>query len=132
MHSACTQNRRPANLSIRQFLLTGLQFCSMLTMHHDIEEAHIFPRLAVKMPIFRANERMKEHHKVIHDGLVKLQEYLDSCKGGERELRMAEMLEIMNSFGDTLWEHLDEEVAQLGAENMRVFWTLGEMKAFVF
>jgi hypothetical protein len=132
MHSACTQNSRPANLSLRQFLMAGLNFCSMLTLHHDIEEEHFFPRLGEKMPIFRDNERMKQHHKVIHGGLIRLQNYLNECRSTERELRMDEMLEIMDSFGETLWVHLDEEVVQLGAENMRKFWTLREMKAFQF
>ena len=34
---------------------------------------------------------------------------------------------VLDSFGGVLWQHLDEEVEQLGAENMRRFWTLEEM-----
>jgi len=132
LHDACTQNKRPGNLSIRQFLLSGLNFCSVLTLHHDIEEAHVFPRLAQKMPIFRANERMKNHHKQIHSGLVTFEKYLNECRNGEKELRLNEMKEVMDSFGDVLWEHLDEEVQQLGAENMRKFWTLDEVKTLIF
>jgi hypothetical protein len=40
---------------------------------------------------------------------------------------MAELKNIMDSFGETLWTHLAEEVEQLGAENMRRYWTLAEM-----
>jgi hypothetical protein len=38
------------------------------------------------------------------------------------------MLEVMESFEKILWQHLDEEVVQLGAENMRKFWTIDELK----
>jgi hemerythrin-like domain-containing protein len=96
-------------------------------MHHDIEEAHFFPNLAKKMPIFQENERMKNHHKQIHAGLVRFQAYLNECRGGERELRLPEMKEVMDSFGEVLWIHLDEEVENLRAENMRKYWTMSEM-----
>ena len=41
---------------------------------------------------------------------------------------MEEMKEIMDSFGEVLWQHLDDEVEQLGAENMRKYWTINEMR----
>jgi hypothetical protein len=31
-----------------------------------------------------------------------------------------------------LWEHLDEEVKTLGADNMRRYWSLDEMKRMPF
>lgn len=58
----------------------------------------------------------------------KLEAYLDACQSGEKELRMDEMKVVMDSFGKTLWAHLDDEVKALGAENMRKYWTLQEMK----
>lgn len=41
---------------------------------------------------------------------------------------MQEMKEIMDGFGMVLWEHLNDEVEQLGAENMRKYWALEEMR----
>lgn len=41
---------------------------------------------------------------------------------------MQEMKEILDSFGEVLWQHLDDEVEQLGAENMRKYWSLDEMR----
>lgn len=66
-------------------------------------------------------------HKQIHKGLDKLTEYLEQCSTGERELRLSEMKEIMDGFGKVLWQHLDDEVKELGAENMRKYWTKEEM-----
>jgi hemerythrin-like domain-containing protein len=128
LYSACEANKRPSNLSIRQFLNVGLQFCNHLTLHHNIEEEHIFPVLAKRMPAFQHEMQMKTHHKAIHTGLVELQTWLEECRSGERELNLRELKAIMDTFRQILWEHLDAEVEQLGAENMRKFWTIAEMQ----
>lgn len=128
MYKACEANKRPAGVSIREFLCTGLQFCNHLEMHHGIEEQHIFPVLATKMPAFKKELELLTQHKQIHAGLEKFQEYLDDCLSGEKELRLGEMKTILDGFGDVLWKHLDQEVKELGAENMRKYWTLEEMR----
>lgn len=128
MYDACVASKRPAGMSIKQFLTTGLDFCSMLTLHHNIEEQHIFPLLGRKMPLFQKQDTLVAQHKQIHAGLEKLEKYLAECRVGERELRLEELKNVMDGFGTILWAHLDEEVGQLGAENMRKFWSLEEMK----
>jgi hemerythrin-like domain-containing protein len=97
-------------------------------MHHGIEERHIFPILARKMPAFQKELELLTHHKMIHAGLEKMQEYLHDCRSGEKELRLSELKGLMDGFGDVLWTHLDAEVKELGAENMRKFWSLEEMR----
>lgn len=97
-------------------------------MHHTIEEMHIFPVLAKKMPAFRKELELLTQHKQIHTGLDQFQAYLQDCTAGERELRLAELKSLMDKFGTVLWTHLSDEVEQLGAENMRRYWTLDEMK----
>ena len=115
-------------MTIAQFLYTGLQFCHQLDMHHSIEEAHIFPVLAKKMPAFRKELELLTQHKQIHAGLDRFQAYLESCSNGERDLRLGELKDIMDTFGEVLWAHLSDEVEQLGADNMRKYWTIDEMK----
>jgi hemerythrin-like domain-containing protein len=114
-------------MSIRQFLSIGLDFCHHLETHHMIEERYFFPELAVKMPLFRQRDHLLSQHAQIHAGLEGFEKYLMDCRRGERELRMEEMKELMDKFGKVLWAHLDDEVEQLGAENMRKFWTREEM-----
>lgn len=128
LYGACEANKRPNNMSIRQFIQLGQQFCHHLTVHHTIEEQHIFPILAKKMPAFKKELELLTQHKQIHAGLDKLEKYLEDCSDGERELRMAELKEILDGFGKVLWQHLDDEVKQLGADNMRKYWTLEEMR----
>lgn len=108
----------------------GMEFTSQLNMHHSIEEQYVFPNLAKKMPQFKKGVDLLKQHKEIHKGMDRLEEYLEACRTGERELRLSEMKEVMDTFGKVLWEHLDDEVRTLGAENMRKYWTIEEMKRF--
>ena len=88
---------------------------------------HIFPVLARKMPAFKKELELLTQHKQIHAGLDKLTNYMDECSSGERELRLPELKEILDGFGKVLWQHLDDEVKELGAENMRKYWSKEEM-----
>jgi hypothetical protein len=60
--------------------------------------------------------------------LEKFEAYIAECRAGERELRFGELKAVMDGFGEVLWEHLDQEVHELRAENMRKFWTQDEMR----
>lgn len=132
MHKACEASQRPSGMSLPRFINTGLEFCRMLDMHHNIEERHVFPFLATRMPAFRKELELLTQHKQIHKGLEKFEEYLEKCRDGESEFRMEEMKRLMDAFGDVLWKHLDEEVEELGAERMRLYWSLDEMRRFPF
>ncbi|EHY52912.1 hypothetical protein HRR90_008487 [Exophiala dermatitidis] len=127
LYKTCTSGTRPAGMSIRAFISQGLHLCHALTVHHTIEERHIFPELAERMPAFAPQEHLISQHEQIHEGLEKLEAYLDACRTGERELRLPELKEIMDSFGEVLWTHLDDEVRMLGAENMRKHWSKDEI-----
>ncbi|KAF7875119.1 hypothetical protein EAF04_002291 [Stromatinia cepivora] len=130
LHTATTNNQRPRNVTIRQFIQTGLSFLTSLEMHHNIEERHFFPVLARKMPEFRAGQNAAEllrQHKEIHKGMDIMRDYLEKCRDGESELSLRVLGEKMDSFGAVLWKHLDQEVETLGAENMRRYWSKEEM-----
>ncbi|KAJ2899133.1 hypothetical protein MKZ38_003380 [Zalerion maritima] len=156
LYTAASNNKRPPGTSLRQFLDEGLQLISHLTAHHNIEETYLFPVLAKKMPEFRSNlppdspylkapvtSSMKnskgegskkrqavliQQHRLIHEGMDVFEAYLRSVKSGETDFEMSALKEKMNSWGDVLWEHLDLEVKTLGAENMRRYWSLDEIR----
>ena len=115
-------------MSIRSFLSTGEDFCHHLTVHHTIEEQHIFPVLARKIPAYKKDLQLRTQHKQLHAGLDKFEAYIGQCRSGERELRLGELKEVMDTFGTVLWTHLDDEVRELRAENMRKYWTLEEIR----
>lgn len=103
-------------------------FLSQLEIHHSIEEQSIFPILARKMPEFKREVHLLQQHKEIHQGMDRLEAYVADCRSGEKELRLDEMKKVMDSFGKVLWDHLDDEVRTLGAENMRKYWSPEEMR----
>jgi hemerythrin-like domain-containing protein len=115
-------------MSLRSFLQAGENIAQHLTTHHTIEERHVFPILVKRMPAFRKELELLTQHKEIHNGLEKFEAYIAECRASERELRFAEMREIMDTFKNVLWEHWDEEVQELRAENVRKYWMLDEMR----
>lgn len=148
LYTACTSNKRPANLSLKQFIDEGLRLIRYLEAHHSIEETYLYPILARKMPQFRvgvhghgSNKKGKgkggggggdcdllKQHQEIHKGMDVFAEYLRACKNRETELDLAVLKDKMDSWGDVLFKHLDDEVKELEAENMRKYWTIDEVK----
>ena len=80
------------------------------------------------MEAFRKELELLSQHKQIHEGLEKFEDYLGKCRSGEENLRLDQMKILMDGFGNVLWQHLDDEVNQLRAENMQKYWTIQEMK----
>lgn len=134
LYTAASSGRRPAGMSLKQYIDQGLEFISHLTAHHNIEETYIFPILARKMPEFQSNGKGKkaaellQQHKDIHKGMDLMQEYLTKCRNRELDLEMALVKSKMDTWGGVLWKHLDQEVETLGAENMRKHWTIEEIR----
>ncbi|PTB66531.1 hypothetical protein BBK36DRAFT_1201504 [Trichoderma citrinoviride] len=126
---ACTTGRRPQSMSIKQLLQIGTEFAEHLTIHHSIEETYVFPQLARRMPEFDPkNGDLVKQHAQIHDGLEEFEKYLRQVKSGERDFELSVLKEKMESWGGVLWAHLDDEVRSLGAENMRKYWTVQEIR----
>ncbi len=73
-------------------------------------------------------KELVRQHELIHDGMDQFENYLKKVLRGEEELDMRVLKELMGC-GDVLWMHLDEEVETLGAENMRRYWSLEEMRS---
>ena len=125
-------------MSLKQYIDEGLQFIRYLTTHHNIEETYIFPVLARKMPEFQSGSgsgkggrraaELLQQHKEIHKGMDVMEAYLRQCRNGEVELEMSVLKAKMDTWGAVLWKHLDQEVETLGAENVRKYWTIEEIR----
>ena len=143
LYSACENNKLPQRMTPKQFINQGLQFVQHLTAHHGIEETYFFPVLAERMPEFRpapkgkgsksgastaVAEELLNQHKQIHAGMDVFEAYLEQCYAGKEELDLATLKAKMDTWGEVLWKHLDQEVKTLGAENVRKYYTLDEIK----
>ncbi|KAK3944220.1 hypothetical protein QBC46DRAFT_374738 [Diplogelasinospora grovesii] len=152
LYSACESHRRPSGMTLRQFIDEGLSLVRYLEAHHNIEETYLYPLLARKMPEFtdssnpavvhrsfikggnikrqRQKCELLRQHEEIHAGMDVFGDYLRRCKNRETELELNVLREKMDTWGDVLFNHLDQEVRDLGADKMRRVWSMDEMRAF--
>ncbi|KAK8144126.1 hypothetical protein G3M48_006257 [Beauveria asiatica] len=136
-----TTGQRPHGLTPGQLARAGLDFADRLAMHHDIEERHVFPELARRMPEFDPRRgggdgdgdggELVAQHRTIHAGLDGLRAYLEGVQrrggGGDEALTAGALRESMEAWGGVLWAHLDDEVRALGGRNMARYWTKEEV-----
>ncbi|KAK0195620.1 hypothetical protein F5146DRAFT_922524 [Armillaria mellea] len=116
-------------LSLSLYLDTARQFERHLTMHHTIEERYIFPILAQRMPEFSdaADDGHIKSHQIIHRGLEELSNLVTKWKQDPSTYSPTDMKTCLNSFKAVLFSHLDQEVLDLGGENMKKYWKLEEL-----
>lgn len=81
-----------------------------LETHHGIEERHIFPILAQRMPDFREDEKHKTSHKQIHDGIDRVNLLVAKWKDDPSTYKSDELRAALDSFREPLYRHLAEEV----------------------
>ena len=119
--------------SLPLFLRQAQQLNSHLTMHHTIEEREIFPILAKRMPDFDHNTEgvHLKSHEGIHDGLEELEKLVKNYRANPSSYSPTEMRACLDGFRQVLFEHLDQEVADLKGENLKKYWTFEEMQAIV-
>ncbi|KAL8279226.1 hypothetical protein RQP46_008263 [Phenoliferia psychrophenolica] len=108
-------------VSLREYLAFCEDFRNHLDGHHGIEERHIFPVLAKRLPEF-GEDHPKEHEK-IHEGIDRFNEYIRKCKAQASVYSPDDFKKVLASFGPILMYHLDAEVETLKSENLRRYYT---------
>ncbi|BEI86641.1 hypothetical protein CcaverHIS002_0609280 [Cutaneotrichosporon cavernicola] len=119
--------------SLKAFLRESYNLVIHLGNHHSIEEAYIFPLLAHKHPAFRDGAEHKADHAAIHDGLERYQEFLRACMMDDTKYSPEKMREILDSFREPLFRHLDQEVEDLKPETLwKHGFTIDEIRRLPF
>jgi len=115
-------------------------------MHHTIEERHLFPILAKTMPQFSKNDHGDGahilSHKGIHDGifyvifvtfcrlffltlsslgLLNLEKLVEKWTDEPSTYSPTEMRACLDTFRETLFHHLDEEVGLMHSDSQCQF-----------
>lgn len=115
-----------------QLIRLGLRFCHHLKSHHDLEEANLFSILGRRMEWFSPDHIARQQRKAIQQGLGVMASYLVACQNGDRAFQRGELRVIMDRIGIRLWQHMDQEVVELGAESMSSHWSAAEMSRIPF
>ncbi|KAL7413259.1 hypothetical protein BDY24DRAFT_340841, partial [Mrakia frigida] len=113
--------------SLPAFLSFADDLYKHLEAHHGIEERFMFPLLSKRMTA-SFGETHPESHRQIHAGLDAYHALLVSWKSNPSAYSPKDLRANMDSWREVLFRHLDEEVADLGKENMLKFWTLEEVR----
>ncbi|GBE86103.1 hypothetical protein SCP_0806270 [Sparassis crispa] len=82
--------------------------------HHESEEHLVFLVLQPRLDMSREIEQ----HKVVHAGLESLFAYIKRAREDRRAFDAAELRGMMEKLKGPLYEHLDDEVAHISAENL--------------
>ncbi|KAJ7072281.1 hemerythrin HHE cation binding domain-containing protein [Mycena amicta] len=117
-------------LSLNLYLDMARKLNHHLTMHHTIEERHIFPVLSLKMKQFstETEEGHIDSHKGIHEGLEDLETLVKKFKKDPTTYSPDEMRACLDGFREILFTHLDQEVEDLRGENLKKYLTLQELE----
>lgn len=69
-----------------------------------------------------------ESHRLIHAGLDRYMALLASFRKEPMTYSPDSLRACMDSFREVLFQHLDQEVEDLGSKSMLKYWTLAEVR----
>lgn len=105
----------PSNsVDASDFLFFVVAWSDWILHHHILEETQMFPGFeAVEgMKAGHLQDNVDQHH-AFSEGLTALSEYAKSTSAGDYD--GPKVVELINAFGDTLREHLADEIGTLWA-----------------
>ena len=91
------------------------QHCQIVDTHHSIEDAHLFPVLAMQSPGFKAiADRLGAEHVVVHELLERLVDALNALAAEPSPSRFEDTKEVYHALERVLLSHLGWEEEAMG------------------
>ena len=91
------------------------QHCQIVNAHHSIEDAHIFPVLAMQSPGFKAiADRLTAEHVVVHELLERLVDALNALAAEPSAARFEDAKTVYHALERVLLSHLGWEEDAMG------------------
>jgi hypothetical protein len=91
------------------------QHCNIVNTHHSIEDAHLFPVLAMQGPAFKLiAERLTAEHIVVHELLERLVDALNDLAGEPTPARFEDAKTVYHALERVLLSHLGWEEEAMG------------------
>ncbi|KAF8732650.1 hypothetical protein AX14_004095 [Amanita brunnescens Koide BX004] len=112
---------------IQPFLIFALTAISALHHHHHVEETFAFPRYEEKLGKGAMQVNVEQHEQFLPK-VEELEQYLKEVQEGKAKYDGKRIIDIVESFGDVMIQHLTEELATLDADRMRANFTEKELK----
>ncbi|KAJ6462274.1 hypothetical protein C8R47DRAFT_1240208 [Mycena vitilis] len=95
--------------------------------HHDMEETFLFPALEAKLGAGALSHNVAQHAEFMPQ-LLELRTHLQAVQKGETAYDGVALVRMIHAFGDTMVEHLNDEIPSLGSARMREVFTEQELK----
>ena len=96
-----------------------VDFCRHLDMHHGIEEAHIFPVLAKKLPQFKKSGEHSAEHDVMHKALGDLEGYAAYVQDDPEAWKLDKAKALCTRLEKALFPHLAAEEESIKGSSMK-------------
>jgi hypothetical protein len=91
------------------------QHCNVVNTHHSIEDAHLFPVLALQGPGFKAiADRLTAEHVVVHELLMRLVDALNALAAEPSPSRFEDTKTVYHALERVLLSHLGWEEEAMG------------------
>ncbi|MDB5612398.1 MAG: hypothetical protein JWQ22_51, partial [Devosia sp.] len=91
------------------------QHCQIVNTHHSIEDAHLFPVLAMQSPGFKAiADRLGAEHVVVHELLERLVDALNALASEPSPSRFEDTRQVYHALERVLLSHLGWEEEAMG------------------
>lgn len=98
---------------VQDFLTYMYSWALLVHMHHDNEEAVIFPLLEKSIEVDGFMEKNVDQHHLFGPGLTAFDDYIKSCRAGETRFDGTKVQTIIDSFASIFIEHLNDEIPTL-------------------
>ena len=101
--------------NLRRFGNLCGQVCQVVHTHHSIEDAHVFPALAVQSDGYaRVTARLQAEHGVVQELLLAQIDALNALAADPNEANFADAREVFEALERVLVSHLGYEEEQIG------------------
>jgi len=89
--------------------------CQVISTHHSIEDAHLFPALAAQSEGYRrVTERLQAEHEIVHELLVREIAALNTLVAAPTAKNFADARTVYEALERVLASHLGYEEEQIG------------------
>ncbi|KAJ7227378.1 hypothetical protein GGX14DRAFT_629689 [Mycena pura] len=114
---------------VKPFVFFCVSFLGMIHHHHHLEETLLFPFFETKLGAKAMEHNVEQHHEFM-DRLNDLEKYLKEVQAGKVSYNGTTIIEKLDTFSDSLVQHLADEIPTLESSKMRAAFTVKELEVF--
>ncbi|KAJ7222457.1 hypothetical protein GGX14DRAFT_428806 [Mycena pura] len=112
---------------VKPFVFFCVSFLGMIHHHHHLEETLQFPFFETKLGAHAMEHNVEQHHEFM-DRMNDLEMYLKEVQDGKVPYDGTTIIAKLDSFSDSLVQHLIDEISTLESSKMRAAFTVKDLQ----